>query len=47
MDKVHREVYEVEADDFVSAGSASAKIKKILKQVGVNAELIRRAAIIS
>ncbi|HHU79224.1 MAG TPA: anti-sigma regulatory factor [Clostridiales bacterium] len=33
--------------DFASAGEISGKIKNILKQLGVNGEMIRRAAIAS
>ena len=41
------ESFEVSAGDFLSAGEASGRIKKILKQLGVDGEVIRRAAIVS
>ena len=42
-----RQIYRVQAMDFASAGEISGKIKNILKQLGVNGEMIRRAAIAS
>lgn len=37
--------YEVVKDDFGRAGMASSDIKKKLRQVGINADVIRRVAI--
>lgn len=37
--------YEVPADDFTHAGSASGHVKTILKQLGLMPELIRRVTI--
>jgi anti-sigma regulatory factor (Ser/Thr protein kinase) len=37
--------FSVSGDDFISAGEASTKIKKTLRQVGINPEIIRRIAI--
>ena len=37
--------YEVDGDDFTSAGEASADMKQKLRKMGVNAEYIRRCAI--
>ncbi len=37
--------YTVDGDNFVSAGEASANVKKILKQLGLPPEIIRRVAI--
>jgi len=37
--------YDVSADDFVSAGAASAAVKKILKQLGFSPDFIRRTSI--
>ncbi len=37
--------YEVDVDDFSSAGEASGDTKKVLKQLGVDPEVIRRVAI--
>lgn len=41
------EVFEVEKDDFVSAGEASAKIKRTLKKLGVDSTLLRRISVCS
>jgi serine/threonine-protein kinase RsbT len=41
------EVYDVESEDFVTAGDASRNIKRILKKIGLDANLIRRIAIAS
>ena len=37
--------YDVSADDFLSAGAASASVKKTLKQLGFPPDFIRRASI--
>ncbi|ABR48433.1 putative anti-sigma regulatory factor, serine/threonine protein kinase [Alkaliphilus metalliredigens QYMF] len=37
--------YEVIKDDFIKAGEASSKIKKVLKRLGVDPSVIRRVAI--
>lgn len=37
--------YTVDGDDFMSAGSVSADVKKTLKQLGFDKEIIRRVAI--
>ncbi|HEX2952456.1 MAG TPA: ATP-binding protein [Bacillota bacterium] len=37
--------FPVIGNDFVAAGEASSRIKKVLRQVGENAELIRRICI--
>ena len=37
--------YEVDVDDFSSAGEASGDTKKVLKQLGVDPEVIRKVAI--
>ena len=37
--------YEIKKDDFVAAGEASSQIKNKLKQIGVDAALIRKIAI--
>lgn len=39
--------FDIKKDDFLTAGEASAKIKKILKQIGISSEITRRVAIIS
>lgn len=42
-----REVFPVAADDFVTAGEASGKIKRILKKLGVDSSVVRRISIAS
>ena len=39
------EVFPVEKDDFVTAGEASAKIKRTLKKLGVDSVLLRRSSV--
>ena len=39
--------YPVEAADFETAGEASADIKRTLKQLGVNSQVLRRVAVAS
>ena len=39
------EVFSVEKDDFVTAGEASAKIKRTLKKLGVDSVLLRRISV--
>lgn len=42
---VIEQVFLIEAGDFTSAGEVSSKIKKLLKQLGVDANIVRRTAI--
>ena len=44
---LYKEVYPVAKDDFIRAGEASAKIKRVLKQLGVDADKIRRTSVVS
>lgn len=44
---LYSRVYEVDKDDFQAAGEASARIKRKLKQLGINSALIRKIAIAS
>ncbi|MBR3751220.1 MAG: anti-sigma regulatory factor [Clostridia bacterium] len=44
---LYKEIYPVDKDDFVRAGEASAKIKRTLKQLGVDADKIRRTSVVS
>ncbi|NLY43738.1 MAG: anti-sigma regulatory factor [Clostridiaceae bacterium] len=37
--------YEVDGQDFALAGEASSNVKKVLKQLGVKPDIIRRVAI--
>ena len=45
MDDVLRLHFDVDGDDFTSAGEASAQVKKRLRLMGYNPELIRRVSI--
>lgn len=45
MDDVLRWHFEVDGDDFESAGEISSKVKGLLKKLGVDPEIIRRVAI--
>jgi len=45
MSEVLKQQYNVSADDFTSAGAASAAVKKTLKQLGFSSDFIRRASI--
>ena len=37
--------FDVDGEDFTSAGQASVQIKKNLRQLGINPEIIRRVSI--
>lgn len=37
--------YEIPTDDFTRAGEASSAIKKVLRQIGMDADIIRKIAI--
>ena len=37
--------FEVDGNDFTSAGAASVQVKKILRRIGLDAEVIRRVSI--
>jgi len=45
MSEVLKQKYHVCADDFASAGAASAAVKKTLKQLGFSPDFIRRTSI--
>jgi len=45
MDEVIRMEYDVDGENFATAGEASADVKRILRQVGLPADFIRRVAI--
>ena len=45
MPDVLKQHYNVNADDFMSAGAASAAVKKTLKQLGFSPDFIRRTSI--
>ena len=44
---IHKEEFDVAARDFVSAGEASGKIKRIIKKLGVDMNIVRRISIAS
>lgn len=44
MEKLHLH-YDVDGDDFTSAGAASSDVKRVLRKLGFDNETIRRAAI--
>ena len=44
-DDVVRFCFDVDGDDFSSAGAASVEVKKRLRQLGISPEVIRRVAI--
>lgn len=44
---IHTETFDVAARDFVSAGEASGKIKRIIKKLGVDMNIVRRISIAS
>ena len=37
--------FEIDGDNFTSAGEASVKVKKMLRQMGFSAETIRRVSV--
>jgi len=41
------QIYSIEPENFALAGEASSSIKKLLKQLGVDSNIVRRAAIAS
>jgi len=45
MSEPIRYVFQVDGDDFMSAVTASADVKKILRQLGFSSDVIRRTAI--
>jgi len=47
MSDVFKESFDIEAGDFASAGEASAKIKSILRMIGIDPALTRRVTIAS
>jgi anti-sigma regulatory factor (Ser/Thr protein kinase) len=46
-DILYSRVYEVNKEDFAAAGEASARIKRKLKQIGIDPAVIRKIAIAS
>ncbi len=46
-ERIFRHSYPVEGGDFSHAGEVSCQIKNLLKEMGVNGQILRRAAIAS
>ena len=44
---IKKEIFKIKKNDFAAAGEASSKIKSILKELGVNAAIVRMAAVAS
>lgn len=47
MQSILKNVYEVHAGEFQTAGDASASIKRKLKQIGIDSAVLRRIAVAS
>lgn len=47
MDKSYSQSFEITGNNFVDAGKAATEVKMILKQIGINSDIIRRVAIAS
>lgn len=47
QESILQEQFEITGGDFINGGSASCKIKNILKNIGVDAEILRKTAIAS
>lgn len=45
MSEAIKYTYNVDGDNFMSAGEASADVKKVLRQLGLDSNVIRRVAI--
>ncbi|MCL1849459.1 MAG: ATP-binding protein [Clostridiales bacterium] len=45
MDEVIRMEYDVDGDNFTTAGEASADVKRVLRQLGLPADFIRRVSV--
>jgi anti-sigma regulatory factor (Ser/Thr protein kinase) len=46
-DNVYRELFLIQGKDFQTAGEASSKVRNILKEIGIHADIVRRAAIVA
>jgi len=47
LEHIFQEEFEIKGGDFINAGEASCKIRNILKEIGIDANIIRRVAIAS
>jgi serine/threonine-protein kinase RsbT len=47
MDTVYRETFSIEGGDFGRAGDAASRVKKVLKEIGLDGTYIKRAVIIA
>lgn len=45
MSEAFRLHYDVDGDNFMAAGAASSDVKKVLRQLGIDADAIRKAAV--
>ena len=45
MDEAVQFQYQIDGEDFTSAGKASVQVKKMLRQLGLDAETIRRVSV--
>lgn len=45
MNKPFTQSFKIEGNNFVNAGKAATEVKMILKQLGINSDIIRRVAI--
>ncbi|MGI5849559.1 MAG: ATP-binding protein [Christensenellales bacterium] len=45
MSNTYKETFSITSNDYASAGEASAKIKSVLKMIGIDPALIRRVSI--
>jgi serine/threonine-protein kinase RsbT len=46
-EQIFHDEFDIQGSNFANAGDASCKIRRILKEIGVDAEIIRRVAIAS
>jgi len=44
---VFKQKFEINGGDFVNAGESSCKIRNILKEIGIDADIVRRLAIVA
>ncbi len=45
MDRSYSQSFEIVGSNFIDAGKAATEVKTILKQLGINSEIVRRIAI--
>jgi anti-sigma regulatory factor (Ser/Thr protein kinase) len=47
MSSVYRETFAIEGGDFGHAGAAASRVKQILKEIGLDSAIVKRAVIIA